>query len=360
MNATRRVAVVGGGTYGWNAALRLAELGADVTVFDPRPPGDPDQTSGGRSRLLRFEYGGDPLYPELTLRALAAWNALEQRTGMTLYAPLGALMLVPAGYDGEWERRSIEAAAAIGRGGEMLDAAEVGRRWPAIATGDLDGALHNRHGGLLHAAEAVRAVAGLAAAAGVRHRPEVVRDVDAGRVSTDHGAGAFEQVLLTTGAWTQRLRPQLPIAATRQVSIHLSAGPATIPVFGEGAPFAYYGTPAYPGAGFKIGIHVTGPDGDPDDPEQRAATPDEIARLFEHAARRFPEAARSEVLSADVCFYEMTANEDPIVTRLDDRTVVCAGFSGHGFKFSPVVAAAAADLLLGRVPAIPLDRFGLR
>jgi glycine/D-amino acid oxidase-like deaminating enzyme len=354
------VAVVGGGTYGWNAALRLAEAGAAVTLFDPRPPGAADQTSGGRSRLLRFEYGGDPLYPELTLRAVDAWNALERRSGATLYEPLGALMLVPAGYDGAWERRSIEAAAAIGRGGEMLDAGDVARRWPDVATRDLEGALYNRHGGLLHAAEAVRTVAALTLAAGAHHRTETVDEVEAGSVATATGIDGFDQVLLTTGAWTPSLRPELAITATRQVSVHLDGGPSAIPVFGEGAPFAYYGTPAYPGAGFKIGIHVTGPAGDPDDPAQRRATAAEVAQLTEHAAHRFPQTAGAAVVSADVCFYEMTANEDPIVARLDDRTVVCAGFSGHGFKFSPVVAAAAADLVLDLAPTIPLDRFDLR
>jgi glycine/D-amino acid oxidase-like deaminating enzyme len=38
---------------------------------------------------------------------------------------------------------------------------------------------------------------------------------------------------------------------------------------------------------------------------------------------------------------------------------VCAGFSGHGFKFAPTVAAAAADLVLGRTPEIDLAPFRL-
>jgi sarcosine oxidase len=193
----------------------------------------------------------------------------------------------------------------------------------------------------------------------VAHRAEEVREADAGRIHTAGGIARFDQVLLATGAWTGRLRPQLPITPTRQVSVHLAAGPAGIPVFGEGAPFAHYGTPAYPGAGFKVGIHVTGPAGDPADPAQRHAAAEEVAQLTAYAARRFPQTAGAEVLSADVCFYEMTATEDPIVARLDERTVVCAGFSGHGFKFSPVVAGAAAELVLERAPAIPLERFGV-
>ena len=63
------------------------------------------------------------------------------------------------------------------------------------------------------------------------------------------------------------------------------------------------------------------------------------------------------VRGADVCCYAMTASESPIVDRTGERTVVCAGFSGHGFKFAPTVAAAAADLVLGRAPEIDLAPF---
>lgn len=345
--STPAVAVIGGGVYGWTAALRLAERGCAVTVFDPREPGSAEASSGGISRILRFEYGGDRLYPELTRRALPVWAELERRAGQELYRPLGVLYLVGEGDDGSWERASAEVDGDLGMAAEQLTPAELGRRWPAISPAGLDFAIHNPNGGLLHAARAVRAIAALARTAGVAWAAEAVAEPPDG----------FDQVLLTCGPWTPRLRPELAIVATRQVSIHLDAGPGDIPVFGEGAPFAFYGFPAYDGVGFKIGDHVTGPAGDPGDPAQRQATEDEIAHLRAHAARRFPATAGAAVRSADVCFYAMTVTEDPVVARLDERTVVCAGFSGHGFKFSPVVAEAAADLVMEREPAISMARF---
>ena len=121
-----------------------------------------------------------------------------------------------------------------------------------------------------------------------------------------------------------------------------------------------YGMPAHDGLGMKIGAHLTGPDGHPDDPEQRVATPAELDEIQRYAATRFgltPEEAKIE--RADVCFYAMTPTEDPIVDRLPDGRVVCAGFSGHGFKFAPVVAAAAAELALGRAPSVGLRPFRL-
>jgi len=86
-----------------------------------------------------------------------------------------------------------------------------------------------------------------------------------------------------------------------------------------------------------------------------------LRRLADAARRRLPGLPWPEgeppVRGADVCCYALTPTDAPIVDRLDEHTVVCAGFSGHGFKFAPAVAAGAADLVLGRQPAVDLAPF---
>ena len=86
----------------------------------------------------------------------------------------------------------------------------------------------------------------------------------------------------------------------------------------------------------------------------------EVRRLAEAARRRLPglpwPEGELQLRGADVCCYALTPTDAPIVDRLDARTVLCAGF-GHGFKFAPTVAAAAADLVLGREPAVSLAPF---
>jgi sarcosine oxidase len=39
--------------------------------------------------------------------------------------------------------------------------------------------------------------------------------------------------------------------------------------------------------------------------------------------------------------------------------VLGAGFSGHGFKFGPLIGELLADLLLGNEPEFPMARFGI-
>ena len=156
-------------------------------------------------------------------------------------------------------------------------------------------------------------------------------------------------------------RPAIAIRPTRQITAYLAGGPADVPVFGDGAPFAMYGMPAHDGLGLKIGSHITGPHADPDDPAARVATEDDLAPIQAYAAKRFGvTGAAAQIVRADVCFYAMTPTEDPVIDRLEDGRIVCAGFSGHGFKFAPVLAAAVAEFAMEMPPSVDLRPFGIR
>jgi glycine/D-amino acid oxidase-like deaminating enzyme len=196
-----RAVVVGGGVYGWGCALRLSELGASVTVVDPRAVGDEQRASGGVTRVLRLEYGAQAHYGELTLRARSRWREIEAATGTDLYREVGVLFLVPEGDDGAWERRSLEATRALGAAGEDLDAAAITRRWPAVRPAGLVWGVFNPTGGFLWANRATAAIAGLAAAAGVAHVPDRATATDGGGVNLASGGRIdADVVVLATGA----------------------------------------------------------------------------------------------------------------------------------------------------------------
>jgi sarcosine oxidase len=54
------------------------------------------------------------------------------------------------------------------------------------------------------------------------------------------------------------------------------------------------------------------------------------------------------------CLYTLTDNSDFVLDRVGAVTVA-AGFSGHGFKFTPLIGRMVADLVTG--DAMPPDRF---
>jgi glycine/D-amino acid oxidase-like deaminating enzyme len=213
---------------------------------------------------------------------------------------------------------------------------------------------------VLHARRATLGMARLAQAAGVTLREGVhVTAIGDGTVELADGTSErADQVLVATGAWTGGLLGA-PIRSTQQVNVYLRVATPGLPVWTY--DMDVYGLGDDDGAGIKVGGHVVGPDIDPDDAAGREAPAEEIRRLTDAARRRLPglawPAGDAQVRGADVCCYALTPTEAPIVDRLSEHTVLCAGFSGHGFKFAPTVAAAAADLTLGATPEIDLAPF---
>ena len=67
----RKIAVVGGGVFGFAAAIELWARGNEVIVFDPGPIPHPLAESTDISKIVRLDYGDDALYSELMERALA-------------------------------------------------------------------------------------------------------------------------------------------------------------------------------------------------------------------------------------------------------------------------------------------------
>ena len=109
-----------------------------------------------------------------------------------------------------------------------------------------------------------------------------------------------------------------------------------------------------PGQGVKVAEHHTG---EPTDPDHRSFDVDPAGRerVVRYVEDWFPGLV-SEPASAETCLYTTTPTQDFVVDRAGPL-VVAAGFSGHGFKFVPLVGRLLADVALGGTGP---DRLGLR
>src|SRR5205814_6758923 len=85
---------------------------------------------------------------------------------------------------------------------------------------------------------------------------------------------------------------------------------------------------------------------DPDAFSERV-DPDRVATTAELAARRFPALADAEVAGGYASVYDLTPDLHFILERSAriDGLVHALGFSGHGFKHSPVIGEVVADLV---------------
>ena len=179
------------------------------------------------------------------------------------------------------------------------------------------------------------------------------------------------QVVVTAGGWTEKLLgaavghgprlriPQLRVTQEQPAHFRVTdAGPRGLASTTTRAPGGYtsWYSPVYgmqtPGEGIKAGWHGVGPVVDPDRrsflPEPRAARRPAGLRADTGCPAWTPTPSRP--IS---CTYTTTPDEDFVLDRIGP-VVIGAGFSGHGFKFTPVVGRILADLATGtrEAPAI--------
>jgi sarcosine oxidase len=320
------VAVVGGGVIGLAAARALARRGTDVTVYEQFEVGNDHGSSHGSSRIFRVSYP-EARWARLVLEALPLWRELEEESGEELLQPGGTLDLRPP-------RENVEALAEAGARHEVLEAAEIERRWPIRADGERG--LYQPDGAVIRADRAVAAFRAGAERAGAQivegRRIESAAELDA------------SAVVIAAGAWAPRLAELdvEPTAETIGYAAFLEAGyPAVMDWVASGDGRAYYGLAA-PGIGVKGGLHKSGRAADPD----RRAAPDpalleQIGDWLEH---RFVGAAGP--VAGDTCLYTNTEDEN-FVCEARGAMVVGSACSGHGFKFAPLIGERLARLVEG-------------
>jgi glycine/D-amino acid oxidase-like deaminating enzyme len=72
--------------------------------------------------------------------------------------------------------------------------------------------------------------------------------------------------------------------------------------------------------------------------------------------------AATALRSAKPCLYTLTPDGHFVVDRHPEhpRLVLCGGFSGHGFKFAPVIGEIGADLALEQGSRHEIEFLSLR
>ncbi|TFC08192.1 FAD-dependent oxidoreductase [Cryobacterium sp. MDB2-33-2] len=348
--------VIGGGAMGSATTWQLARRGHPVLLLERFEPGHKNGASHGASRNFNTAYA-DPTYVGMLAEAVPLWRELEAESGAAVFDQVGVVNHGPnPAFDAV-----ADALRSAGLGAEFLTPEAAGERWPGIR---FDGrVLHNPDAGRINADAAVAALQAAAAAAGaeVRNGVRVLRvDVigdDRVRVTTATGVIEARHVVVTVGAWTSGLLtgvlavPRLRV--TQEQPAHFAQRDAAAqdwPGFNHARDttdprYGYWCSPVYgmrtPGDGIKAGWHGVGPVTDPD---RRSFLPEPVQlAALQRYVREWLPGADADVLEPVSCTYTTTADEDFVLDRVGPVTVG-AGFSGHGFKFTPTVGRILADL----------------
>ncbi|MFZ0168424.1 MAG: N-methyl-L-tryptophan oxidase [Candidatus Dormiibacterota bacterium] len=367
-----RVIVVGLGAMGSAAAFQLARRGATVVGLETFGPAHDRGSSHGESRIIRKAYFEDPAYVPLVLRAYQLWRDLEASSGQRLLETTGGVMIgLP---DGEMVSGSLQSALQWDLPHRILTASELQAEFPVFHPTPDQVGLVEPDAGVLAPELAVLSHLRLATGLGAElHFGERVIGWEERQssvvVGTETSSYEVDRLVLTAGAWSQGLLPpglEMPLQSERQVMVWFA--PTDIarftapscPIFllerGDGGQF--YGVPTRDGLTAKAARHhggeLTTAGG-----LRREIEDGDVGKVREGLAEIVPELALAPLARAATCLYTNTPDLNFVIGQhpSSERVSVAAGFSGHGFKFSPVVGEILADLVESGQTTLPIGVF---
>lgn len=347
------VVVLGAGINGLATAYSLKKQGVgSLAVLEQFQLGHGQGSSHGRSRITRSTYS-TPKYVELMqLVHGRLWPAWEEVAGQPLLHKNPGIFFGPGLSRYQESLRDLPEVNV-----EEVAAEEARRRFPPFLFPDSPRVLVDHTCAVVAADRTMRFLASQLGDQ-VLENCQVQSIEQASQIFLDTSRGPIEceRLVITAGPWTSRLIPGLKpnLRPAHQdvgyFEIEASSRVGDFPVWvyaGEQADDSFYGLPEFERPGVKLARHRTGPHGD--DPDRKIGTvlPEDAARDLEaFVAQQWSGSAR--LVGYDACIYTNTSNEDFILDHLpgDERIVVGAGFSGHGFKFAPLTGQVLAEMAI--------------
>ena len=350
--------VVGLGALGSAAAMHLARGGQRVLGLERFELGHKRGASHDTSRILRHSYH-TPGYVRLTQEAYADWADLERWSGDQLVTVVGGLDLFPA--DPAIPMDDYTASLdEVGIVHELLDVAEIGRRWPQFSLPAGTIGLYQDRGAIVPAGRGTALMQKLAAATGaeLRGSERVLSVVDGPSgvtVSTESETFVADRVVVCADAWTNEvlagLDVHVPLETTLEQATYFaperpgSFAPHHLPLWIWMDDPSYYGFPCYGEPTVKAAQDCGGPVIDTSDPESRTFEPDPamLERLASFMASVLPESGQP--LRSIRCQYTLTPDRDFVLAPVPGHESVVVGLgAAHGFKFAPTFGRLLAEL----------------
>jgi sarcosine oxidase len=386
--STYEVAVVGLGAAGAATLYQLARRGVRAVGIDRFSPPHIYGSTHGDTRITREAIGEGEAYTPLVQRSHAIWRELEAETGQDLLTQCGGLILESAGggpaghHRHEFLASTIACANRYGIKHELLDAADVARRFPQFGLDGNESAYYEPTAGFVRPERCVAAQLTVAARLGTDiRRDERVLAVEpfAGgvRVRTDRGVVEADTVVLAVGAWVRDFvaaeqlqlfnvyRQVLSWFELRPDAVDHTPGAMPVFIWGLSDGNAFYGFPAIDGTReIKVADEQLDTATAADEASLEVG-PDEPRHLHESLISKRLPGVSSHCLRAVRCLYTVTPDANFIIDDHPDLpgVLLVSPCSGHGFKHSAGVGEAIAQRVTtgasdADLSPFRLDRFG--
>ena len=367
------VIVAGVGSMGSSACYELAKTGLSVLGLEANSLVNDKSSHSGQTRIVRKAYFEHSDYIPLLNAAYRGWEALEQVTDKQFYHAVGLA------YFGKKDHPLLQSVKDSARQYdvplETLNETSVRDLLPEFEIPSHYGSFLEPEAGFVCTDQVIKAYSDLAASKGtvLKEHEAVLRwetKADLVRVRTQKASYTCDKLILAGGAGNARLLPEgMPdLKVTRQLiswvkpkhDAHLRLGKLPCWVLApDDEQGIYYGLPMLPGSyggyrGLKVAHHFPG--------ELNGATTDESLNIerekVEAMMCQYMPNVFDGFLEVTSCLYTYSEDEHFIIDFVpdtDQRVITAAGFSGHGFKFVPVMGEVLRDLAMEGKTQHPVD-----
>ena len=352
--------VVGLGGMGSAAAAHASARGRRVLGVEQFQPAHDQGSSHGRSRVIRLAYFEHPAYVPLLRRAYESWRRLEQQTGRDVLQITGGLMI--GAPDSEVVSGSLRSAREHHLDHELLDAAEIRRRFSPLTPAPGIVALHEREAGIVFPEEAIRAHLDVASDNGAHlHFDERVEEwhvTSTGTIEVQTTRSRYEcaRLILAPGSWAQELF-KIPW-------LDLEVEPQQLHWFDPAGGSRAFAADRFPVYIWDLG-HGIQFYGFPSDGEGRVKVAFFRSKVTGESAMRdalrpcIPALANGALVETVTCKYTLTRDQHFVIGLHPDHAnvVIASPCSGHGYKFASVVGEILADLAIDGSTRHPIGLF---
>ncbi len=365
------VVVIGGGVNGTSIAMHLSRLGAGKVLLVEKG-GLASGATGRSGAMVREHY----LHPTLVKMAMEAseifHNFKDAVGGDARFVETGRLLLFGE-RDEAAARTNVEMNQSLGVEIYCLSPSEILETVPHISTDGVVLGVYEPNSGYADPVATTYAYAEQAKIGGADILTGcAVTDIKVagGRVvgvETEDGLIETNAVVAATGPWANQLAAPLgetlPITPIRVQMVHLRRPPSLESL---ATSVIDYTTGGYyrvnDGFNTLVGGEAVEDMSEVVNPDAFGLNADHntIMRFWGRAKLRFPDFALATPMGGYGSLYDMTPDGNPVLDTSGNVKGLywAVGFSGHGFKLSPVVGRMVAELVVhGESKGHPIRAF---
>ncbi len=354
MKTSAEAVIIGGGVMGCSVLHHLAALGMrDTALLEQNVLGS---GSTGRSlAILRMHYS-NPITSIMAWRSLRAFRDFPDEVGHPSgYVNTGYFLIVDPSDRGAMEE-NLAMQRGLGIDARAVSKDEVGELAPMLRVDESEAVAYEPQSGMADPYLVTVGYAQRACDAGARLTTgaEVVSiGVGGGRVRSVTTAGGdvihTPRVLVAAGPWSRRLVSplgvDLPLEAVRHQAVMVRRPDRLVPthpIVGD----ITQGIMIRPHSG-DFTVVAAGEDPADVGGYNEGVDPDTVADVIPKLARRMPDMAGGYFRGGWSGLFTVTPDWHPIMDRVEGvEGLYCAvGFSGHGFKLSPMIGLCMAEMM---------------